>query len=214
MTLLLLATAYFYYSLYLAPKRIYDSYLKLLREKGYKVYAPPFKPMGVPVMEKMKADVETHGDFTHMAKHDFVGYDIILTNFLSSIQLAFIRPDLGTRVIDANAVMLAPKSSSSFDLLFQWVPDCILFLEGQPWKHRRKIVASIFNYNYLMSQVPTISLICDRVIAQHEEKAVDSQGGIELNLFKMMSGIFGKVVITLFVGMEEGEELVEGQPLN
>lgn len=46
----------------------------------------------------------------------------------------------------------------------------IVMAEDQEWKKRKKILSKVFNYDFITSQIPNISVIADKVLDQFEEK--------------------------------------------
>jgi cytochrome P450 len=40
------------------------------------------------------------------------------------------------------------------------------FSEGQVWKHKRTIISKVFNYNFLLQLLPTVTAIVNDVLAR------------------------------------------------
>ena len=46
----------------------------------------------------------------------------------------------------------------------------LVFLEKDEWKHHRKILSKVFNYDFIMAQVPNICIITDQIFDEFEQK--------------------------------------------
>ena len=211
-----LASLYLFNWLYLAPKRLYDHYYRVLTAKGYKVYAPGFNPFGAPIFERLIKDVAKHKDTFHTFKYDLPGYDVVLTNMSNHIELGIINPKLAQSFTNVESLMTVEKDPTFFGLLKSVTPNGLLFLEGNDWKCRRKMMSKVFNHNFLMSHIPDIAKICDEMLDKEEKKAAQrGENGekIKMDLDTMLSSAFGKVVVSLFLGTDFEEATVEGLPL-
>lgn len=89
---MLILVALFVYKLILVPRRLYNFYLKKLQEMGYKVYATPFTPLGIPFMPMIERD-KKEGDALKICKTIYRDYDVVLTNSVHKVVLDFAHPD-------------------------------------------------------------------------------------------------------------------------
>ena len=149
-----------FYSLYWAPKRLYNHYFKLLTAKGYKVYAMPYNPFGAPAMQRILDDVKRFKDVHHSFRHILPGYEVVLTNISNHIELDIINPQLAQSMTNLDALATVHKDHQFLGLMMQQSPARLLYLEGQPWKQRRRTVASVFNFQFMTSHLPQIVALC------------------------------------------------------
>ena len=97
-------------------------------------------------------------------KHCFPGNDIALYNVLNKIVIDFINPDL-------LKIFFAPDNFPNYIKEELTVANTrrvlgygIAFSEGGEWKRKRKIINTVFNFNFLMSIIPKIVEICNKNI--------------------------------------------------
>ena len=51
----------------------------------------------------------------------------------------------------------------------------MVFTEGEEWKRKRKILNSVFNYNFVKNVIPKMISICNKNFDDLEEKARDNE---------------------------------------
>lgn len=59
-------------------------------------------------------------------------------------------------------IFIFPKKKIYIANLKRLLGDGIVFSEGETWKSKRKIISSVFTFDFLKSIIPNISKICDR----------------------------------------------------
>ena len=57
--------------------------------------------------------------------------------------------------------MFVEKEKSIYQVFFSIFNKGILLVEKSKWKHRRKLLSSIFNYDFITSQIPMMIKIAD-----------------------------------------------------
>jgi hypothetical protein len=80
------------YKLILVPRKLYYVYLNALQKMGYKVYATPFSPLGMPFYHIVEKD-KKEGDALKICKTAYRDNDVILSNSLHRVVLDFSHPD-------------------------------------------------------------------------------------------------------------------------
>ena len=149
--------SFLFYYFYLKPMSIRKQYLKNLRALNYRVFELPFKPFGAPVYEVMQRYEKEKKDALYGNKYVYQGYDVVLTNILNYPQLLFLNPKLARQVVSVEKVNNCLKVSSPLQLLIYSMGQGLVFLEGDRWKNRRKILSNAFNFEFLQQLVPLMS---------------------------------------------------------
>lgn len=61
-----------------------------------------------------------------------------------------------------------PSDYLSFSSIF---PKGLIFLEKDDWKHHRKIISKVFNYDFIVEQIPTMIAVANKVFDEFEENS-------------------------------------------
>jgi cytochrome P450 len=168
MTLLLLLLlviglfTYLFYVVYLRPTLERKHYRTTLKSLGYKVKELPFKSMGAPLYDYLQHHQEQNKDAIHGIKVDCQGYDLILTNMLTSTHIILINMKLAQQMFNTDRFMFFPKFELMVDLMKHTLGNGLAFKEGDSWKQRRKLLSKTFNYDFLQKLVPGIAGLFDR----------------------------------------------------
>ena len=59
--------------------------------------------------------------------------------------------------------MTNQKMIGYFDVLIILFKKSILCAEGTKWKHTRKTLSQVFNFDFIVSQIPTMTKVADQV---------------------------------------------------
>ena len=62
------------------------------------------------------------------------------------------------------------KHFGPYGIFLMIVEKGIVVVENQEWKNRRRILSKVFNYDFIVSQIPNIISIADKIFDQFEEK--------------------------------------------
>ena len=103
-------------------------------------------------------------------KYLYQGHDIIVTNIMNSTQLIFLDLKLGQEMLSADKLNTLPKVAYPLQLLIHMFGQGLVFLEGDRWKSRRKILSKVFNFDFLINLVPLMSELFDECLQEMEEK--------------------------------------------
>ena len=151
------------YVFYIKPERLKRRYKKILEELGYKVYSYPYglKP---PAFEDEKRNVEKYGDAQYTRKHILVNYDVALYNILGKVGFSIINIELMREIMSAEKMETYPKYNLIFKGVTSLVGEGTIFSEGANWKRKRKIIAKLFSYDLVLSNMTNISCFCDKLM--------------------------------------------------
>ena len=75
----------------------------------------------------------------------------------------------------------------------------------------------MFNYDFVISQIPLMIRLCNQVMQRHESNSVE-RGTTEgkthrIDLMEVAVEIFSTVVLSSFLGMEASQDTIEGQTI-
>jgi len=65
-------------------------------------------------------------------------------------------------------VAIYPKYNILISGIIELVGEGIAFSEGDTWKHKRRVISNVFNFDLLKSNIPKICDICDKKITALE----------------------------------------------
>ena len=60
-------------------------------------------------------------------------------------------------------VMILPKECKMTEVFYSIVKNGLVAVEGKKWKHRRKLISKVFNYDFITSLIPEMVHIANRV---------------------------------------------------
>ena len=89
----------------------------------------------------------------------------------------------------------------------------VVFSEGKVWKRKRKIITSVFNFDFLKSLTWKIAKICDGSIELIEKEAKEKKQTeeLEFNLLNLTVNMFSTVMIECFFGAQASGEKLDGK---
>jgi cytochrome P450 len=90
--------------------------------------------------------------------------------------------------------------------------------EGQEWRNRKKVLSKVFNYEFIVSQIPEMVAIADRTFADFEEaywKEHSEHRGHQLTVqfFELMVKYTSSVVMSGFLGIDSLKEMLHNVPI-
>ena len=130
--------------------------------------------------------------------------------------VVFINLKLGREVLTADKVMILPKVSFLFRILLQKFGEGLVFVEGEKWRSRRKVISKVFTFDFLKELVPQIAEISDEIYDRMElqNKAQGVHNNFRTDLFKLGLRLFSSVTINGFMGMNAYKEKIEDKYVN
>lgn len=104
--------------------------------------------------------------------------------------------------------MKAPKITSGFKIFRYVLQKGLIFIEKNVWKHRRRILSKVFNFDFIGSQIPVMVQSADVMFekfeeeywSQHPEDRKDRK--IKLTLYKLIGKYASSIIMAGFLGMD------------
>jgi cytochrome P450 len=97
--------------------------------------------------------------------------------------------------------MILPKENKIVEVFFSIIKNGLVNVEGKKWKHRRKLISKVFNFDFITSLVPEMIEIADNIFDDFEKK-MDNNSETKVNLFAMMLNFASSVVVSGFLGFD------------
>ena len=118
-------------------------------------------------------------------------------------------------ILSPDKVMILPKEKKIIEVFFSILPKGLVAIEGNEWKHRRKLISKVFTYDFIISHIPMMSKIADQVFDSFEANTLTKNGKneIKVDLFKMMVKYTSSVVISGFLGLDCLQEQIKGETI-
>lgn len=106
-------------------------------------------------------------------------------------------------LITSDKAMILPKVSFLFKIFLQKFGEGLVFIEGERWRSRRKIISKAFTFDFLKELVPQIAEISDEIFDRMEmsNKAQGVHNKFRADLFKLGLELFSSVTVNGFMGM-------------
>ena len=99
-------------------------------------------------------------------------YDIVLENILNTIIVSLVNPDLIKQFYQPSGDYKYKKLPIFISNMKRVMGCGLSFKEGLDWKKRRKILNSIFNYDFISGNIPKICQMYDNYIEEQEKSYV------------------------------------------
>ena len=136
-------------------------YQNTMEGLGYKVGKYEYKPFGASFFEQLITSSKEKGDPYYFVKKEFPENDVFIANLLNQPMIILINPDLIKIFLSAENVLIFPKDKLLISNIQRSLGSGIPFSEGNEWKRKRKIISYVFNYNFLINQIPKIIKLFD-----------------------------------------------------
>lgn len=152
----------FIYLKVLKPYREFCFYKKII-SSSYKTLVHPFSAFGIGTFGTMKRDYLKHGDSQYTLKRQYPSYQISLASFKGCTYIDLLDPPLIKEFYEKQMDGYYIKSMNSpFVLSLKYlIGNGLVFSENEEWKTKRRIMSSVFNYDFIKSKIPLIAKICD-----------------------------------------------------
>ena len=69
-------------------------------------------------------------------------------------------------VATAEKIAVLPKVKGLYDVLFTITRKGLTRVEGDEWKHRRKLVSQVFNFDFITSHIPMMVKVANQVFQE------------------------------------------------
>ena len=107
--------------------------------------------------------------------------------------------------------MIFEKTPIFVKILGEAIGNGILFAEGEEWKKKKKILANVFNYDFIVDLIPQINQICESSMNEMEKKY--EKTNYEFEMMELATMIFSRIIIECFFGFESQNELINGKSI-
>ena len=169
-TALLVLAVYAYYTLVIKPKRLMKWYADTFETVGYKVLLHPYQLTGSSIVDRYRKYGEEKGDCFYYEKTELYNYDLEILNILNYPMINILNPELMKEFYQPDKVHYYEKLSFLISNLQRSLGHGIAFSEGEEWKKKRKIMNSLFNYDFIKSTIPIMILSCNKAFEEAEKK--------------------------------------------
>lgn len=157
------------YRFYVVPKRMMKNYAATMRKLGYKVFEYPFRFMSSAYGEILAHDYVTHKDIGWSFKNTLVGYDAVVGNTLDKVNIFFIHPNLIKELMSLEKEYLYTKESIPAKMYEYIMGEGLLFSENKVWKDHRRLISTVFNFDFIKGHVPAMARIADKMFKRCEQ---------------------------------------------
>lgn len=149
--------------------RFKSYYAQYAKSMGFKVYEHPYCWFNSMMFKQYKKQQKQTGDANFHYKHHLQKYDLIVSNIILNTMLEIENPQLAKEFyLKANEGYYAKYDFGIAALKRLIGKDSLLMAEGDEWKSRRKILSSVFNYDFIISQIPKIHQITKDTLNKYE----------------------------------------------
>ena len=66
--------------------------------------------------------------------------------------------------------MITPKVMGIYEVFYSFFKKGIIPIEKDQWKHRRKLLSQVFNFDFITSHIPMMTSIADQVFEEVEKE--------------------------------------------
>ena len=160
-SIFIILAVYVFYAFYYSPKKTLQWYKDTLEGLGYKVKMHPFKFFGVGFLSDLLGSIEKHGDALYTYKMEFPQYDILLFNTLGTPVVEIFNPELMKSFFQPDNIYVHHKMKFMIQNIQRSLGHGIAFSEGKEWKRKRNIMNAVFNYDFIIENIPKIIRICN-----------------------------------------------------
>ena len=180
-------------------------YLQGLKKKGAVVHFNP--PIGL--TRKFEIDnAEKDDDFAWFKEtvQKNPGLRLLATHCAHKPILFLVDPNL-VKVFLSDITKSA--KTSLLEPMYILMRHGLLFSHGNQWKRHRKTLSTIFRYEFLMSQIPTIVNTTRHILSRE----IEAQKGKHINILELYQMITGELVFRIFFGEDLEGVTIDGLPL-
>ena len=152
-------------------------------------------------INEMETALQTHND-QHYFNLQRIATDpnlrLGVSCFLDKVFIELYDPELIQEFYNKQTKFMI-KDPRIFGALHQMAKEGLVFIEGEKWKSQRKLVSSVFHFDYMNRFIPTISQIAQEWIQENCNNNQTSAVDLHQNMKKYTS----RIVWRMFFG-EEG----------
>ena len=94
-------------------------------------------------------------------KKKFSKADVVIFNILNHPVIELVNPKLMKKFFTPDHPDVYPKYPTFIQNMKRCLGNGIVFSEGSEWKKRRKIISSVFNYDFMKTNISKIVRLCN-----------------------------------------------------
>jgi cytochrome P450 len=87
----------------------------------------------------------------------------MVSNVFNKLHVVVCNPDMIKEMTSPDKLMIMNKLPSNYECFSSVFRNGLLFLEREDWKQHRKIISKVFNYDFIVSEIPTMITVADKV---------------------------------------------------
>jgi cytochrome P450 len=91
--------------------------------------------------------------------------------------------------------------------------DSISFSEGENWKKKKRAISKIFHFDHIKANIPKINQVCDRWLDKYEKNSKSEDNKYRFEMLGLSASVFNGVTMECFLGVDQTEEVANGQRL-
>ena len=178
-------------------------YLQSLKKKGGVVYFNP--PLG---LGKKFADDEKNGDAYAWFKETVQknpDLRLLASHFADTPFVFIVDPVLIKAFLTDTSKSVKASILSPLKLIMR---EGLLFSHGNQWKKHRKSISTIFRYDFITSQFPTIVKTARHIFTRE----IEAQKGKHIHILDLYQMITGELVFRIFFGEDLEGAAIDGVP--
>ena len=153
--------------------------------------------------QKEKGDCSYNGKYVYSES-----YDVLIGIGYTTCQIIFLNEKLIKAFYDKDLQIKAPKITNSFRILRYTIERGLIFIEKNIWKHRRRILSKVFNFDFIASQIPVMVQSADMIFNRFEEEywpqhpEDKKEKKIQITLYELIAKYTSSIIMTGFLGMD------------
>ena len=129
-------------------------------------------------------------------------------NLFSGIFVDLIHPDLVQEFLSANNLSNYTKTDIEKLNMKRGLGNGLVLSEDKEWKMKRKVLNTVFNFDFIKSLAPKIAKICDKTLNSLEKNTSDRT--VSYNVHDYSSELASCVMLQCFFGKDMENEKIEG----
>ena len=67
-------------------------------------------------------------------------------------------------------VMILQKEKNLAQVFYSLIKRGLVSIEGNEWKHRRKLISKVFTHEFIVAQIPMMCTIADQTFEEFEQE--------------------------------------------
>ena len=129
----------------------------------------PFRPYAIAFFNFYDFSPTTT-DAMERVKKEYPQYDVVVMNLFNQIFLDLIHPDLVQDLLSMENIPNYTKTDFEISNFKRSVGEGLPLSEDKAWKMKRKVLNSVFNFDFIKSLTPKIATLCDGILDRMDER--------------------------------------------